>query len=157
MVTSRQYILTKNKYVCILVRNLQKIWNDKQVTVPLPCELQAGGLDRNSNMQEVTMLRSLKMTGWNQASTLARLRHLILFQNFLIASKRPYNSLYSCSSLVVSVTVLIHLEYQLQWHSLSVNKTVTLLSSRSDSGSSSSSSALCFRISRRWSGMMSES
>jgi len=55
-----------------------------QVTVPLPGELQAGGLDRNSTVQEVAMLRSLKVTGWNQAPTLARLRPLILFQNFLI-------------------------------------------------------------------------
>jgi len=60
------------------------------VTAPLPGELQAGGLDRNSNVQEVGMLRSLKITGWNQAPTLARLRPLILFQNFLIASKHPY-------------------------------------------------------------------
>jgi hypothetical protein len=99
-----------------------KIWNDKQVTVPLSGERQAGGLDRNSSVQEVAMLRSLKITGWNPTPNLARLRPHILFQNFLIASKHPHNSLHSYSSLVVSVTFLTHLEYQLQWSSLSVNQ-----------------------------------
>lgn len=99
-----------------------KIWNDKQVTVPLPGELQAGGLDRNSSVQEVTILRSLKITVWNPTPNLARLRPHIVFQNLLIASKHPRNSLHSYSSLVVSVTVLTHFEYQLQWFSLSLNK-----------------------------------
>jgi hypothetical protein len=117
--------------VFILVRNLQKIWNDKQVTVLLAGELQAEGLNRNCIVQEVTMIRALKITGWNQAPKPGATKTSYSYSEFPYskqASKHPHSSLYNCSLLVVSVTVLAHLEYHLQWSSLSVSKTITLLS-----------------------------
>ena len=76
---------------------------------------------------------------------------LLLLQNLLTASKHPRNSLSSsCYSLLVSISVLKHSDSSFsQPKPLSQLQTITVFSLRS--GSDSSSRAVCFWISTRWS------
>ena len=90
---------------------------------------------------------------------LATQRPLLPLQNLLTASNHPHNSLSSCRC-----TLPFPVSPQTPWCQLHQHKplsqpsnTITVLSLGSDSASSASSRALCFRISTRWLSVISRS